>query len=98
MSSNKIKYFFQSTVTHKGWDFTEFHIFIIIASYNYKLIIFFAKTFNKPFKDYIEGRRFNQNLRLSYLKSLKIDNAKKYDGKFRQKVDLITFRIIISSL
>ena len=33
---------------------------------NFKLVLFFAKSFNKPLKGYIKDRRLNLTLGLSY--------------------------------
>ena len=50
---------------------TTVYFLIFIVSFNYKLLSFFSKSLNKPLKDYIQDRRLNLNLGLSYLKSFK---------------------------
>ena len=42
--------------------------FIFMSPCNFKLFFFFAKSFNKPLKYYILGRRHNLNLESSYFK------------------------------
>ena len=44
---------------------------IVLVPWNCKLVSFFAKSLNKPVKDFIQGRRPKLTLKLPYLKYVK---------------------------